>query len=93
MEKVEKLLSDWYKAKKLIQKYEDDINEYKVQADYLLKSNKLSELKSQEYFLELKKMKRKTVCKKDLTPEIWDKYAKEHEYESYYIMEIDKKFE
>ena len=88
---VDDLLKRWHKAKEDISKLENLIDECKTQAEYLLGNNK-TELSGNEFFLDVKKMTRETLSKKNCPPKIWEQYAKKGaEFKCYRVMRIEDK--
>jgi hypothetical protein len=44
-----------------------------------------------QYFLEMKKMKRRSISKDDLPEELWKNYSRENEFNCFYIMKAEDK--
>jgi hypothetical protein len=84
-EKIDEVLTKWNEIKKQKQRLEEEEEDIKyVIKDLLYELNK-SSLSGRKYTVEQKIQTRKTISRKDLPPEIFDKYYKESSTKVLYL--------
>lgn len=88
---MDDLLKNWYEAKETIGKMEAKIKDYKIQAERMMKTDGKNQMENKDYYLEMKKMKRRSISKDDLPEELWKNYSRENEFNCYYIMKAEDK--
>ena len=82
---VDSLLNKWYETKQQISELEKKLEKYKLFAEKIMDSKQIDVISNSQYTLQRKEMNRTSLGKKDLPPEIWDRYAKESFFNAFYI--------
>lgn len=82
---IDNLLNRWYDAKQQISELEKKIEKYKTFAEKFMDSKQIDSISNDKFTLQRKEMNRTSLGKKDLPPEIWDRYAKESFFNAFYI--------
>jgi len=82
---IDKLLSKWSETKVEISELEKKIEKYKRIAAKIMNKKNTNTLFSNQYKLERKNMNNSKIYKKDLPPEILNKFSKNVSYEAFYL--------
>jgi uncharacterized protein YydD (DUF2326 family) len=81
------LLEHWTEAKAEIAELEKKIEKYKRLANRVIDQQGDNTLSSTYYTLKRQTISRKTLSKRDVPVQIWEKYARSCSYPAYYLSE------
>lgn len=84
-DKVDELLSRWNGLKRQKSDIEQEEEEIKELIKELMSETGKNYLDGRKYSAELKKQSRKTISRKDLPEDLWDKYCKTSSCEILYL--------
>jgi hypothetical protein len=89
--KIDEIVQKWYHAKKEASFLEKKCNKYRKEVEEYMKKNGKLSLKSGNIRVQRKEQRRTGVLKRDLPPEVWDKYSSVSIYNVMYISDNKKK--
>ena len=85
METINELLKEWHDAKLQIALLEKKCDKYKRYSEKILNNLNKESITCSDFTLKRVNMSRNTLSKKNVPPEIWNKYSTTSSYSSYYI--------
>lgn len=87
-EKLEKLLSEWSKAKHQIAKLEAREKDIKSLVADIMKEEDTSTLYTENYKVTRRNQNRSCISQKDVPEDIWVKYAKKTTFPVFYLKRV-----
>ena len=88
---IDELFENWFEIKQQITLLEKKCDKYKKYSEKLLNKLDKNSISSSDYNLKRVNMTRKTLSKKDVPLDIWNKYSKETHVTSYYLHPLKRK--
>jgi hypothetical protein len=82
---INDLLENWHDTKKEIAKLEKKCDKYKELAEKIMTSQGGSKLESSSFSLSKRNMNRRQITRQNIPKDIWDRYATEISYPSYFL--------
>lgn len=82
---IEELLDKWYKTKQEIAFLEKKCEKYKRYSEKILNNLNVNNLVTHDFTLKRVDITKSTLSKKDVPPELWNKYSNEVSYPVYYL--------
>lgn len=79
------ILDDWYKAKLTIKSLEKRIERHKKILNRYMDVRRVNSVSNNDYVLVRRVSTRETVSKKDMSPELWNRFAKKTRFPSFYV--------
>jgi len=79
------LLDDWYKAKLTVNSLEKRIERHKKILNRYMDIRRVNSISDSNYVLMRRYTNRETVSKKDMSPELWSRFAKRTRFPSFYV--------
>ena len=82
---ISAILDDWYKAKTTINSLEKRIQQHKKILNRYMDVRRVNSVTGNNYVLVRRFVTRESVSKKDLSPELWNRFAKTTRFPSFYV--------
>ncbi len=87
---IEQLIISLQEVKQQIKELEEQETYLKKEITQIMKDYQVSELKGRSCRVQLRSMSRQTISKKDVPPEIWERYCKTVESNALYCLAPSK---
>jgi len=82
---ISAILDDWYKAKLTINSLEKRIQQHKKSLNRYMDVRRVNSVSDNNYVLVRRFINRETVSKKDLSPELWNRFANRTRFPTFYV--------
>ena len=76
--------------KQLIEDAEEELEKHKNKVIAYMKNKEINSLVTSNYMVKCSNCSRESIAKKDLPPEIWQRYHKKSSYDTYKLTKIEK---
>lgn len=86
-------LQEWHRLKQIIEEAEEEMEKQKSKVIAYMKNKEINSLVTTNYMVKCNSCSRETIAKKDLPPEIWQRYHKKSSYDTYKLTKLERQKE
>jgi hypothetical protein len=83
-------LQEWSRLKKVLEETEEELEKHKNKVIEYMKNREINSLVTTNYMVKCSNCSRESIAKKDLPPEIWQRYHKKSSYDTYKLTKTER---